>query len=169
MSTCGERYAGLIKTTLGTTPADPVWGPGGLPDAVDSMAWGTLAETLYARTEAAWRALGELESRDRSTKFKEWNALVDTMNALHTQYSSIGGLWTSAPAARVPELVAFCEQATCVLERIDDASVRLGGQRSAGTSSPGSSWLPEGAGGWALTALVVGGIGYAIYRSEKKA
>lgn len=167
MTACGARYAALLKTSLGTTPDDPVWGIGPA-DPVDSVAWGTVAQTLYDRVQSAWATLGETESKRPGTKFEQWNALVEPMNRLHEQWSGLPGLWTSAPADRVPQLVAFSEQAACVLERIDDASERLGGKRSPGTE-PAKPLVPNGIGGWILGLLVVGGVGYAIYRSEKAA
>lgn len=167
MAACGDAYAGMIKTSLGTTPSEPYYAIGkltGIPSIEDWAAWRKLAEQLYKRAQEAFDHLGAVETR-RGRGFPKWNSIVEPMNEAHKLEHDLGGFFTTSPADGIPQAMRLCEQSVCVLQLVDEALESLGELKtvSDATNPPEPTKWSD----WILPALFVGGIGYAAYRSAR--
>lgn len=164
MPYCGERYHGLIRTSLGATPEEPyTYGAKltGIPEPIDWYHWRKLAEELYAKADKAFDRVGEVETA-RGKGWPEWNAIVEQKNELERVYAAMGSWALTSPASGIPQAVKVSEHAACVLQMSDEALERLG-ESPATIITPPKGKLTD----WILPIGFVVGLGFLIYRDVR--
>lgn len=169
---CGDRYRSLVRTAGGGT-LDDLGCTLGMCGPDDFSQWRDTADQWHRHVESAWSAMQA--AADKSSKAappdelyaellsyqNEWRALPD---GLLTAVFETGELGSSN--FFVEKLRSNVVRATCLRERLEDETRRLGGAqppavtRPAGqpsTTTTGSAWP------WVLGAGVLAG-GYLVYR-----
>jgi len=173
---CGDSLRALAVTSDGYTLDNPY---GRFALYTDVEGWRALAHAWQARAREHFDFLGEIEKRKApesatDADYPQWNALVDSWNALAEKSPKIdetGGIITGSG---VSEAIAFCTalvaEQLCFIERVDKAIVDYGETPPALPGPVKPAPPPADATDIAKTAITlvaVGVVGFVIVQLVK--
>lgn len=143
------KYLKEIVTTGGLTPQSPL--KSGMIDwsgsEFDFAEWDSLAVSLMARTESAWRRLKSAPAIDSMPK-DEYDTLVEGVNDIRSRYARMRKPWTTDASAvgtigwswgitlpdmafdatdEIGAMVALVVDMQCLRQRVDEKIAMYGG------------------------------------------
>jgi hypothetical protein len=122
---CGDRYRHLIVTVSGLSPENPY---DHVPTSSDYEEWQDLARRLSNIAQRFRDALSSAEQPVDAT-MPRWWAIVPAWDSLVQHYDELPSEWLAVNLAQaVGEAESVCFEATCIMERCEDALAELGGK-----------------------------------------
>lgn len=157
---CGDRYAHLLVTATGLSPANPY---DRLATSADFNEWEERARELSIVVRSFFDALRPVE-----TDTAQWNALVERQNAMVAAYEALPTvLWDTG--ASIAQAIDVCRQAACLLELIEDRLATYGAKPPPTPGAPEPTEKPSDfVFGTAaqIVATVIGG--YILWRIVRR-